>query len=83
MSIIYMEYLGRVITNGRKINTIDFVDKTSKYDSIDTSIPTLIIGKALAEKIYGKDKIHILTKKIEDNVFWTYSKTEKRQKYEK
>lgn len=82
MSIIYMEYLGRVITNGRKINTIDFVDKTSKYDSIDTSIPTLIIGKALAEKIYGKDKIHILTKKIEDNVFWTYSKTEKRNEFE-
>jgi hypothetical protein len=76
-------YIGRIITNMRKIDTIDFVEKTNKVDSIDDSIPTLIIGKELAESICGKENIRILNKKIRKNLFWTFTKLEKRSEYEK
>ena len=67
----------------RKIDTIDFVEKTNKTDSIDASIPTLIIGKELAETICGSENIHVLDKKIRKNLYWTYTKLEKRSEFEK
>lgn len=75
-------YIGRIITNMRKVDTIDFVEKSSKTDSIDTSIPTLIIGKELAESVCGKENIHVLDKKIGKNLYWTYTKLEKRNEFE-
>ena len=75
-------FLGRVVTKQKKIDTIDFVDITQDKNSIDDTTPTIIVGKSLAESIYGKENVHIIDKKIRDNVFWTYSKTEKRSEYE-
>ena len=78
-----MEFIGRVVTNSRSVGTMDFVDRTSKTYLIDTSIPTLIVGKELAENTFGKDKVRILDKKIRNNLFWTYSKSEKCSEFEK
>lgn len=75
-------FLGRIITSSKNLQTIDFIDKTSSVSNIDPSIPTLIIGKEKAKEIYGKDKVHILDKEIIPNVFWTYSKMEKRTAFE-
>lgn len=75
-------FIGRIITNSRSVDTIDCVDKTSDTSKIDNDTPTLIIGKKIAISIYGQDKIKALNKQITDNVFWTYSKTEKRNVYE-
>lgn len=75
-------YIAKIITNMRKIDTIDFVERTNKVDSIDESVPTLIIGKELAESICGKENIHVLDKKIRKNLFWTFTKLEKRSEYE-
>lgn len=75
-------YIARVITNMRKIDTIDLVEKTNKVDSINESVPTLIIGKELAESICGKENIHLLDKKIRKNLFWTFTRLEKRSEYE-
>jgi hypothetical protein len=75
-------YIGRIITNMRKVDTVDFVENTNKVDSINDSVPTLIVGKELAESMYGKEKIHVLDKKISKNLYWTYSKTEKRNEFE-
>lgn len=76
-------YIGKIITKSKNLDTIDFVEITSKYEMSDNTLPTLIIGKENAEKIYGKEKIHVLDKKIEENVYWTFSKLERRNDYEK
>lgn len=77
-----MKYIGRIITKSKNIEPLDFVEVTDDKEKIDKSIPTLIIGKQTAESIYGKDKIHLLDKKIEDNVYWTFGKLEKRTEFE-
>lgn len=77
-----MFFLGRIITKNKNLDTFDFIDVTSDVSKIDDSTPTLIIGRSLAESIYGKDKIHLLDKKICDNVYWTFSKLEKRSEYD-
>lgn len=75
-------YIARIITNMRKIDTIDLVERTNKVDDIDENIPTLIVGKELAESICGKENIHVLDKKIRKNLFWTFARLEKRNEYE-
>ena len=77
------EFLGRIITDSPNITTYFYIDKTKDTSCIDNSIPTLIVGKKLAESIYGKDKIHILDRKIDKNIYWTYSRTEKRSECER
>lgn len=67
----------------KRIDTIDFVEKTDRVDGIDLSVPTLIVGKELAVSICGSENIHVLNKKIKENLYWTYSKFEKRNEFEK
>lgn len=74
--------LGRIITKLENIDTIDFVDVTNDFSSIDDCIPTLVIGKKNAEDFFGKDKIKVLDRRITHNVSWTYSKTERRNEFE-
>lgn len=62
---------------------MDFIDVTADTSAIDNSMPTLIIGKKRAEEIYGKDKIKVLNKRIEENIYWTYAKNERRNDFEK
>jgi len=76
-------YIGRIITKGKNLETLDFVDITQQLDMTDKTIPTLIIGKQNAEKIYGKENVHVLDKKIEDNVYWTFGKLERRNDFER
>lgn len=75
-------YIAKIITNMRKIDTIDLVEITNRVDGIDEFIPTLIVGKELAESICGKENIHVLDKKIKKNLFWTFARLEKRSEYE-
>ena len=75
-------YIGRIITNAKKIDSFEFIDKTNDISKIDSTIPTLIVGKSLAESMFGKDKVKILDRQLGKNLYWTYSKTEKRSAYE-
>lgn len=75
-------YIGRVITNSKKIEVLDFIDKTADVSKVNGDIPTLIVGKSFAESIYGKENVRILDKKLSKNVYWTYSKAEKRNVFE-
>ena len=75
-------YIGRIITNAKKIDSFEFIDKTNDTSKIDSTIPTLIVGKSLAESMFGKDKVKILDRQLGKNLYWTYSKTEKRSAYE-
>jgi hypothetical protein len=69
------------IYSKKKINTITYIDNINSFDKIDNNMPCLIIGWKNACTIYGN--VNILDKKIDNNIFWTFSKTEKRTEYEK
>lgn len=75
-------YFGRIITRSNRVDTVDYVNITKDIASIDQSIPTLIVGKKLAIDTFGKDNIHFFDKKVKDNVYWTYSRLERRDVYE-
>jgi hypothetical protein len=75
-----MDYIGNIITNNN-IEISDFFYVTSDFKSVDLSKPTLIIGWDNVKKIYPEQ--NILNNKISENIFWTFSKREKRFQYEK
>lgn len=72
--------LGRIITKSSHIKTFGFVNVTNRVE-IDSEQPTLIIGKALAKSICG-DKVRVLNRQIDDNLFWTFGEMENRNIYE-
>jgi hypothetical protein len=52
-----------------------------EIESIDNSLPTLIVGWDKTKQIFG-NKISILNKKISDNLFWTFLPKERRVDYD-
>ena len=76
-------YIGRIITKVKNFDTLDFVEITNDTTKIDNTIPTLIIGKQTVESLYGKENVHVLDKKVGDNVYWTFSKLERRNDFER
>ena len=75
--------IGRIITDSKRIKTLEFVEKTDKISVHDDKIPTLIVGKTIAEELYGKDNIKVFNKQIDQYTYWTFSKSERRIEYEK
>lgn len=76
-------YLGRIVTKNKNFTPIDIILKTDKYSVGNDNIPTLIIGKKNAEEIFGAENIRVLNKKICDNTFWEFAKTERRNDFER
>jgi hypothetical protein len=74
-----MGYIGNIVTKS-KLEVSSFFNVTSDFHSIDTSIPTLIVGWSEVKQLFPNQDI--LDQKIFDNVQWTFSKREKRYKYE-
>lgn len=74
-----MLYLGNIITKN-KVDVSSFFNVSSDIESVDTNIPTLIIGWSEVKKIFPNQ--NILNNKITDTISWTFSKREKRYKYE-
>lgn len=73
--------IANILTANKKFDTLDFINKIYNKDEINPNIPTLIIGYKNA-KDYCGDNFNILKKQISDNVYWTFSKTEKRIEYD-
>ena len=48
---------------------------------LDSDLPKLIIGLELSKRHI--DNFSIIEKKANDNLYWTFKKTEKRNDYEK
>ena len=73
--------LGRIYTNKKTFKSIQFIDVNPiGHYFEDENIPTLLIGK---KDIDGLGyKLSFLNKEIKKNLFWTYSKTERRNEYE-
>ena len=77
-----MKKLGYILTKNKVNNIVDFVSVIKDISEIDdTTKPLLIVGLHNA-KIYSKN-FSILNKKIDNNIFWTFGKTERRVDYEK
>lgn len=79
-------YIARIICTNRSVfddleKYIDVVEFTDNI-RITNEIPTLIVSKKLAEKLYGKENVKVLNKTICENIFWTYSKMENRLQFE-
>lgn len=74
-----MGYIANIVTKNKiDVNSFFYVSKT--LEDVDVSLPTLIIGwKEVKEYFPDQD---ILDDKICDNIFWTFSKREKRHKFE-
>lgn len=79
-----MRHIGRIITTTKLEGLSDFIEVTKDSSSIkdnEAKIPTLIIGHKNAENICGGD-VKMLNKRIGDNLYWTFSKRERRIEYE-
>ena len=72
--------LGYIVTD-RKLTNIDgFVEQVNDISLADPTKPILIVGwkKAKQDSRYAS----ILEKQLDENVFWTFSKTESRSDFE-
>ena len=71
------------IVSDRKLDDIkEYVGLVKDISLADPTLPILIVGMKKAKE-YAGDKFSILNKKISDNVFWTFSRVERRQDFEK
>ena len=72
--------VGNIITS-IKIEEDNF-NITPSLDDVDINLPTLIIGWNNIKEKY-KGKLSILHKKINDNLYWTFSPQERKVDFEK
>ena len=73
-------YIGNIITSS-KIEDDNF-KICRKLETIDDSLPTLIVGWEKTKEIYG-DKVSSLHKKIDDKTQWTFTTKERKVDYDK
>jgi len=74
-------YIGNIVSLVES-NTNQLFNLTTDINNIDSELPTLIIGWEFTKLIYGENKPSILEKKIENRLYWTFSKKERRVDYE-
>lgn len=79
---ISMQTLGYIVSKRKIRNVVGFVKVVDSIESIDDKTkPTLVIGLEEAKKT--TDNFSILEKKINDNLYWTFAKTERRTDYDR
>lgn len=73
--------LGRIYTNIKTFKPLQFITLNSIDNFInDENIPTLLVGKKeLLDRGY---KLSVLNRQIASNIYWTYTKMEKRNIHE-
>ena len=77
-----MKTLGYIISKRKikeKVNFVEVVDNIEKID--EPTKPFIIIGMNEAKKLV--DDFNALEKQLDEDVFWTFSKTERRVDYER
>lgn len=77
--------LGYIVTDKAIKDKLDYVKiiKPSDYIELENNdLPTLIVGFDNARNFLG-DRFCILDRKVNDNLYWTFWKTEKRVYYDK
>ena len=77
-----MKYIGRIITKSKMVPKYELILVTDKYEE-NESLPTIIVGKGLAQSIIGEENFSLLEHKVKDNLWWTFSEMEHRVFFEK
>jgi len=75
-----MRKLGYIVTDKKINNVKDFVGVVDDISLADPTKPVLLVGIENAKK--NIKNFSILNKKVNDNLFWTFKKTEKRVDFE-
>lgn len=75
-----MKKLGYIVTDKKINNVKDFVGVVNDISLTDPTKPVLLVGLENAKK--NIENFSILKKKVNDNLFWTFRKTEKRVDFE-
>lgn len=75
-----MKKLGYIVTDKKINNVKDFVGVVNDISLTDPTKPVLLVGLENAKK--NIENFSILNKKVNDNLFWTFRKTEKRVDFE-
>lgn len=75
-----MKYIANIISKS-KIEASEFFNVTADFNSVDTTLPTLIIGWKEVKALFPDQDI--LEYEVTPTISWTFSKKEKRYKYEK
>lgn len=70
--------LANIITETKLDDFDKFFNVKKDLSNIDTNIPTLIVGWGLLKRLYPEKEFSILNKKIDEKLFWTFSRNEKR-----
>lgn len=76
-----MEPLGYIVSDRKIIGLKDFVKQVSSLSEADLAKPVLVVGIDLAKSM--TNNFSILDKKLGDNMFWTFKKTERRTEYDR
>ena len=71
---------GNILTT-EDIN-IEYFNKVEDLSCIKNDLPTLIIGWEETKRIIGEDKVSILHKKINNNLYWTFTQKERKGDFE-
>lgn len=78
-----MRYIGRIITTMKIEDVSEFIEVTQDASSVvnrSATIPTIIIGYKKVTEIFGETSI--INKKLGDNLYWTFTKRERRMDFE-
>lgn len=76
---IALNYIANILTD-EKLPETPFYNITSNRSMLVAGIPTLVVGWEKTKEEYPGTSI--IEWKIENNLYWTYSKYERRDKYE-
>ena len=74
-----MKFIANILTDKPFVNN-ELYNVVDEKDKLIDGIPTLVIGWGYTKKMYPEASI--LNWSIDRNVYWTYGKREKRNRYE-
>lgn len=75
--------LGQILTSYKNIEVNEFIRVTNDKTTLDNKLPLLIIGKNNAREIIGESNMKYLDRKVNDKIYWTFGKTERRDEFER
>ena len=73
---------GYIVSDRKLADLREYVGLVDDVKAADPTLPILIVGLKKAKE-YAGNKFSILNKRISENVFWTFSRVERRQDFEK
>ena len=80
--MIMQKYIGNIVVSNLNYKVDKCFNKVKTLDDIDNNLPTLIVGLDNAKSFISDFKI-LKREYLDNNLWWTLSKTEKRIDYDK